>query len=127
MNPPEVQLQSVSGPTKDLELRIREHPRAQEIRSWVEEHLPRGEESISRWSRYVLAGYASGLLERRMRLDDARHLEPIERILEDVRGLHAQLSASQLNEPALWAQVFDFGIQWAYYLDWRLYLSQDLY
>jgi hypothetical protein len=29
--------------------------------------------------------------------------------------------------PAVRRQVYDFGIQWAYYLDWDLYMSQELY
>ncbi len=117
-------------PLPEPDALLQEHPDALTLRHWAQGQVPEAtSERLRPWFQQVLLGYAWGLSERHMRREDLRHVEPIPRILEDVAGLFEQLEGHpELQEaPDLLAQVFDFGVQWAYYLDWKLYLSQELY
>ena len=49
--------------------------------------------------------------------------------LKDVEGLVRKIpvQSSSKELQSLKKQVFDFGTQWVYYLDWKLYMSKELY
>ncbi len=129
MEPPRLH-QSLPEPSRHSQRALEAHPDATALRQWAQAQVPDTvAEALRPWLQQVLLGYAWGLKERNMRREDLRHLEPIPRILEDVSGLFTQLEGhpEQQQAPELLAQVFDFGVQWAYYLDWKLYLSQELY
>jgi hypothetical protein len=85
--------------------------------------------SLQEWQALVLLGTCVGFFERELRPDAAAHQYIFPRLLEDVNRLHEQLSAqaTDLHSPALLHQVFDYGVQWVYYMDWDLYISQELY
>ena len=47
----------------------------------------------------------------------------------DVQNLFLKFikEGANLNHPDTLNQVIDFGIQWVYYMDWDLYMPQELY
>ena len=51
------------------------------------------------------------------------------RVVKDVSGAYSQLCGMQLEKSieSLKSQIYDYGVQWAYYLDWKLYMSKELY
>jgi len=50
-------------------------------------------------------------------------------VIKDVKDLVQKISVPSDGKELqmLKKQVFDFGTQWVYYLDWKLYMSKELY
>ena len=50
-------------------------------------------------------------------------------VIKDVKGLVQKIPVPSDGKElqSLKKQVFDFGTQWVYYLDWKLYMSKELY
>lgn len=84
---------------------------------------------LANWQRLALLGVWVGFHERNLDPSRPEHQAVLPRVLKDVGGAFRQLRESGGNpdDPAVCWQVYDFGIQWAYYLDWELYMSQELY
>ena len=81
------------------------------------------------WLKLVLLGVCTGFAERGLDPELPEHHEVFSRIVKDVSGIYSQLRDMQpeKSSESLKSQVFDYGVQWAYYLDWKLYMSKDLY
>ena len=109
---------------------VPEHPNWLRLAKVWSASLPVPEPTgLAIWQQLALLGVWTGMQERK--LDPARpeHQAVLPRVLEDVGGAFQQLCESGGNpgDVTVRRQVYDFGIQWAYYLDWDLYMSQELY
>ena len=84
---------------------------------------------LRKWLKLVLLGVCTGFEERGLDPELPEHREVFSRIVKDVSGVYSQLSGMQPGKglESLKTQIYDYGVQWAYYLDWKLYMSKELY
>ena len=70
-----------------------------------------------------------GFEERNLDPGLPEHREVFSHIIKDVKGLIQKILVPSNGKELqrLKRQVFDFGTQWVYYLDWKLYMSKELY
>ena len=70
-----------------------------------------------------------GFEERNLDPGLPEHREVFSHVIKDVKGLIQKIPVSSNGKElqSLKKQVFDFGTQWVYYLDWKLYMSKELY
>jgi hypothetical protein len=57
------------------------------------------------------------------------HREVFSHVIKDVKGLIQKITVPSNGEElqSFKKQIFDFGTQWVYYLDWKLYMSKELF
>ena len=79
--------------------------------------------------KLVLLGVCTGFAERGLDSEVTEHREVFSGIVKDVSEVYSQLRGVQLKKglESLKSQVYHYGVQWAYYLDWKLYMSKELY
>ena len=70
-----------------------------------------------------------GFEERNLDPGLPEHREVFSHVIKDVKGLIQKIPVPSNGKElqSLKKQVFDFGTQWVYYLDWKLYMSKELY
>ena len=70
-----------------------------------------------------------GFEERNLDPGLPEHREVFSHVIKDVKGLIQKITVPSNGKElqSLKKQVFDFGMQWVYYLDWKLYISKELY
>ena len=90
---------------------------------------PHTDEPLAEYFRFALLGVGVGLAERNLSSRDEEHLEIIPPLLEDIRAVYERLTAAEApyDPDEFRFKAYDYGIHKAYYLDWRLYLSKELY
>ncbi len=96
----------------------------------VEKFLPaRADEDLTDFSRFALLGVCVGFSERNLSPYVDAHLEIIPPLLEDIRSVYEQLKkmAATIDRDEFRFRAYDYGIHKACYLDWRLYLSKEMY
>lgn len=104
-----------------------------EFREWLaelERYLPDpSEPELDDYYRYALMGLVVGFGDRHLSPYVAAHTAIIAPLLEDIRSVYEQVKASDASySPEEFVfRAFDYGIHKAYYLDWDLYLSHDMY
>ena len=78
---------------------------------------------------YALLGVAVGFADRSLSPYLAAHQKIVPLLLDDITTVYTQLQERQANYSLeeLIFRAYDYGIHKAYYLDWTLYLSRDLY
>ena len=86
-------------------------------------------EELSGFLRYALLGVSVGFVERNLSPYLPEHVEIIPPLLKDIRSVFRRLKKLRgtYDEEEFRYRAFDYGIHKAYYLDWRLYLSKELY
>ena len=86
-------------------------------------------EDLSGFLRYALLGVSVGFIERNLSPYLAEHVEIIPPLLEDIRSVFRRLKKMRATyeEEEFRYRAFDYGLHKAYYLDWRLYMSKELY
>ena len=77
----------------------------------------------------AILGVCEGFEERNLDPGLPEHREVFSHVIKDVKGLIQKIPVPSNGEElqSLKKQVFDFGTQWVYYLDWKLYMSKELY
>ncbi|MCZ6556484.1 MAG: hypothetical protein O7A69_01755 [SAR324 cluster bacterium] len=90
---------------------------------------PNTEEPLAEYFRFALLGVGVGFAERNLSPRDEKHLEIIPPLLEEIRAVYDHLTAAEApyDPDEFRFKAYDYGIHKAYYLDWRLYLSKELY
>ncbi len=88
-----------------------------------------GEPTLLEYFRFALLGVSAGFAERNLSPNDQAHLDIIPPLLEDIRIVFERLQAmhAEYDPEEFRFQAYDYGIHKAYYLDWRLYLSKELF
>ena len=84
---------------------------------------------LQEWMGLAVLGVCQGFSERNLDPELPEHQEVFFLVIEDVKGVFHKISpkAPEDEISSLKRQVFDFGTQWVYYLDWKLYMSTELY
>ena len=77
----------------------------------------------------AILGVCQGFEERNLDPGLPEHREVFSHVIKDVKGLIQKIPVPSNGKElqSLKKQVFDFGTQWVYYLDWKLYMSKELY
>ncbi|MFL2748690.1 MAG: hypothetical protein ACJ0DI_04240 [bacterium] len=77
----------------------------------------------------AILGVCQGFEERNLDPGLPEHREVFSHVIKDVKGLIQKITVPSNGKElqSLKKQVFDFGTQWVYYLDWKLYMSKELY
>ena len=116
--------------TKALMLSERNKPPVVEAYRAMESMLPaRIDSELAEYLRCALIGVSVGFAQRHLSPYVAEHLEIVPPLLEDIRSVFLQIKGmeAEIDREAFRHQAFDYGIHKALYLDWRLYLSKDMY
>ena len=103
----------INGWWKDLKLMIPEE----------------SDEQLKEWLKILLLGVCVGFKERNLNPELPAHQYIYPRMFKDVSDMFHKLQARKLpldTSEMKW-QVYDFGLQWIYYMDWDVYISQELY
>ena len=76
-----------------------------------------------------ILGVCQGFKERNLDPGLPEHSEVFSHVIKYVKGLNQKIPDRSNGEElqSLKKQVFDFGTQWVYYLDWKLYMSKELF
>jgi len=87
------------------------------------------EDELADFLWFALLGVAVGFDDRELSPFVEAHREIIPPLLADIRSVYEQIKARGLeyDRDLFRLRAFDYGIHKAYYLDWRLYMSKDLY
>ena len=77
----------------------------------------------------AILGVCQGFEERNLDPGLSENREVFSHVIKDVKGLIQKIPVPSNGKEllSLKKQVFDFGSQWVYYLDWKLYMSKKLY
>ena len=77
----------------------------------------------------AILGVCQGFEERNLDPGLPEHREVFSHVIKDFKGLIQKIPVPSNGKElqSLKKQVFDFGTQWVYYLDWKLYMSKELY
>lgn len=90
---------------------------------------PETDSLLKEWLNLAILGACVGFSERNLNPDLPEHHRILPHIIRDVSGVYRKMKphsdAKDLRQ--LKRQVYDFGVQWVYYLDWDLYMSRELY
>jgi hypothetical protein len=96
----------------------------------LERFLPApGERELDDYYRYALMGVVVGFEDRDLSPYLEQHTAIVPLLLKDIRVVYEQVrrSGAHYSPEEFVFRAFDYGIHKAYYLDWQLYLSQELY
>lgn len=96
----------------------------------LEGHLPPpSDPELDEYYRYALMGLVVGFGDRNLSPFLPQHTAIIAPLLADIAAVFAQIKASgaPYSPEEFVFRAFDYGIHKAYYLDWDLYLSHDMY
>ena len=87
------------------------------------------DQPLQEFLNLAILGVCQGFEERNLDPGLPKHREVFSHVIKDVKGLIQKIPVpSNVKElQRLKKQVFDFGTQWVYYLDWKLYMSKELY
>ena len=77
----------------------------------------------------AILGVCQGFEERNLDPGLPEHREVFSHVIKDVKGLIQKITVPSDGKElrSLKKQVFDYGTQWVYYLDWKLFMSKELY
>ena len=87
------------------------------------------EQPLQEFLNLAILGVCQGFEERNLDPGLPEHREVFSHVIKDVKGLIQKIPVPSNGKElqSLKKQVFDFGTQWVYYLDWKLYMSKELY
>ena len=87
------------------------------------------EQPLQEFLNLAFLGVCQGFKERNLDPGLPEHREVFSHVIKDVKGLIQKIPVPSNGKElqSLKKQVIDFGTQWVYYLDWKLYMSKELY
>ncbi len=104
-----------------------------QINQWWQDKLTLLEneniDGLKAWLEILLLGACVGFSERNLNPELPAHQYIYPRMIQDVKDMYFKLKQNNadLESHELKWQVYDFGLQWVYYMDWDVYISQELY
>ena len=107
-----------------------DHPQVVEAFRTLNRFLPPDvSDELADLLRFALIGICVGFAERSLSPFIEEHLEIIPPLLDDIRSVYDQLKSigAEFDLDEFRLRAYDYGIHKAYYLDWRLYLSHEMY
>lgn len=93
-------------------------------------YLPEEEDpELRNYFEFALMGLTVGFLDRDLSPFLPGHTAIIEPVLEDIRQVYRRIKDSQsaYRPEEFIFRAYDYGIHKAYYLDWDLYMSHEMY
>lgn len=112
---------------------VRQALAAPEVRTYLEvisaPLLPEPAQPLAEYLRLALIGVAATFVERNLSPYVAEHVAIVEPLLDDIRAVYAQIEAQHAayDHEEFRYRAYDYGVHKAHYLDWRLYLSKEMY
>ena len=93
------------------------------------ERLPEKDTFLNELLMLANLGICAGFVERSLRPGVPEHQELFGVVQNDIRSAYQQMQENQMQFDATYLkyQVYDYGIQRVYYLDWLLYISKECY
>ncbi len=87
------------------------------------------DQPLQEFLNLAILGVCQGFEERNLDPGLPEHREVFSHVIKDVKGLIQKIPVPSNGKElqSLKKQVFDFGTQWVYYLDWKLYMSKEIY
>ena len=87
------------------------------------------EQPLQEFLNLAILGVCQGFKERNLDHGLPEHRKVFSHVIKDVKCLIKKITVPSNGKElqSLKKQVFDFGTQWVYYLDWKLYMSKELY
>ena len=87
------------------------------------------EQPLQEFLNLAILLVCQGFEERNLDPGLPEHRVVFSLVIKDVKGLIQKIPVPSNGKElqSLKKQVFDFGTQWVYYLDWKLYISKELY
>ena len=87
------------------------------------------EQPLQEFLTLAILGVCQGFEERNLDPGLPEHRDVFSHVIKDVKGLIQKIPVPSNGKKlqSLKKQVFDFGTQWVYYLDWKPYMSKELY
>jgi hypothetical protein len=110
--------------------RTRTHSAFAQWYAALERFIPTdAEQELTEYCRAAVAGVVVGFGERSLSPFLDAHTAIVPPLLEDIRSVYAQVKASgeAYDRERFLSRAFDYGVHKAYYLDWSLYLSKEMY
>ena len=105
-------------------------PEARAVMEELLKLLPPGENpDLTEIFRFAFFGISMGFAERALSPYVPEHMEIIPQLLADIRAVYEQVQAAgvKVSREEFFRQAYDFGLHKAYYLDWNLYMSKEMY
>ena len=105
----------------------------QQIKNWWQDLLPllNGLENseLREWISLAFLGVCVGLANRNLLPSHPDHQYLYPKIIAEVSKVHEQLchEGFQYDGEEVRFEIYDYGINCAYHLDWKLYLSKECY
>ena len=103
------------------------------LREWLEylsSRIPEATEPrLADLMRFALLGICVGFMDRHLSPYVPEHQAVITPLLDDIGSVYRdiQYSKAEFSMEEFVFRAYDYGIHKAYYLDWDLYLSKDMY
>lgn len=84
---------------------------------------------LAEFLRLAVTGVAVAFVERNLSPHIEEHREIIPALLAEIRSVYEHIQSESLpyDPEEFRYRSYDYGIHKAYYLDWRLYLSKEMY
>lgn len=127
---PERPQEPPAPPEERWQARTEVHSHFAEWLRELERHLPPpGDSELDDYYRYALMGLVVGFGDRNLSPYVEAHAAIIPVLLEDIRQVYERIktSGATYSKEEFIFRAFDYGIHKAYWLDWDLYLSKELY
>lgn len=122
--------QAQEGDAQALVVAARSRPPVVTNLKTLQPLLPRGvDEKLADFHRFALMGLCVGFSDRHLSPHLPAHTAIIPPLLEEIRGVFEQLKTMGADYDAeeFRFNAYEYGVHKAYYLDWQLYLSKDMY
>ncbi|MBF0288115.1 MAG: hypothetical protein HQM14_09880 [SAR324 cluster bacterium] len=86
-------------------------------------------EQLQEWISLAFLGACVGFVERNLLADHPDHQYLYQQLIREITGVYDQLQDTQYacDLDSIKYQLYDYGVQGVYYLDWKLYMSKELY
>ena len=132
-------IQSIRQPGKDEQgllfqwEKIEDALAMETIKEWLEQMKPWIEAvedpTLQQWVHLAFVGTCVGFFERKLHPLIPSHHYIYPKIIKDLTEMYECLKKENIEyDPKyLKFQVYDFGVQSVYYLDWKLYMSKECY
>ncbi len=103
------------------------------VQEWWQWLLPRldsiEDPQLREWISLAFLGVCVGFVERNLLPDHPAHQYLYQQMIHEITEVFHQLQEGQYvyDLDSIKYQLYDYGIQGVYYLDWKLYMSKELY
>lgn len=90
---------------------------------------PGADPELAGYFQFALMGVSQGFVERNLSPFIQPHLDIIPLLFDDIAAVFEQLKSgeAEYDQEEFRFRSYDYGLHKAYYLDWTLYMSKEMY